>query len=87
MKFHQNLSIHKPEATAATRATGFTKVAVVKFYTMFENVYNKNKLTSDRKQDCDDKGISCVSKSKSKLITEKEKNRQDPFLQQNEGRL
>lgn len=71
MKRHQDLSIRKPEATSAARAMGFNKVAVNKFYSLLGEVYDKYNLTSDRIYNCDETGISCVSKTKSKIIAEK----------------
>lgn len=71
MKRHPDLSILKPEATSAARAMGFNKVAVNKFYSLFGEVYAKYNLTSDRIYNCDETGISCVSKTKSKIIAEK----------------
>lgn len=50
---------------------GFNKVAVDKFYTLLRNEYDEYKLTPDRIYNCDETGISCVSKNKSRIIAEK----------------
>lgn len=71
LKRHPDLSIRKPEATSAARAMGFNKVAVGKFYSLLGEVYDKYNLTPDRIFNCDETGISCVSKTKSKIIAEK----------------
>ncbi|CAG9561341.1 unnamed protein product [Danaus chrysippus] len=71
MKRHPDLSIRRPEATSAARAMGFNKVAVNKFYSLLGEVYDKYNLTPDRIYNCDETGISCVSKTKSKIIAEK----------------
>ncbi|CAG4929569.1 unnamed protein product [Parnassius apollo] len=64
-KRHQNLSIRKLEATSAARAMGFNKVAVSKFYRMFwVDIYDKFELTPDKIYNCDETGISVVSKTK-----------------------
>ncbi|XP_037977944.1 MFS-type transporter clz9 isoform X2 [Plutella xylostella] len=71
LKRHPDLSIRKPEATSAARAMGFNKVAVDKFYSLLGEIYDKYNLTPDRIYNCDETGISCVSKTKSKIIAEK----------------
>ncbi|GBP18008.1 hypothetical protein EVAR_16953_1 [Eumeta japonica] len=69
----EDLSIRKLEATSAARAMGFNKVAVNKFYSLLGEVYDKYNLTSDRIYNCDETGISSVSKTKSKIIAKKER--------------
>lgn len=71
LKRHPDLSIRKPEATSAARAMGFNKVAVDKFYSLLGEIYDKYNLTPERIYNCDETGISCVSKTKSKIIAEK----------------
>ncbi|CAH1963196.1 unnamed protein product [Acanthoscelides obtectus] len=71
MKRHPDLSIHKSEATSAARAMGFNKVAVDKFHSLLGEIYDKYNLRPDRIYNCDETGISCVSKTKSKIIAEK----------------
>ncbi|XP_059061706.1 tigger transposable element-derived protein 6-like [Achroia grisella] len=71
LKRHSDLSIRKPEATSAARAMGFNKVAVGKSYSLLGEIYDKYNLTPDRIFNCDETGISCVSKTKSKIIAEK----------------
>ncbi|KAF2889418.1 hypothetical protein ILUMI_16755, partial [Ignelater luminosus] len=70
---HPNLSIRKPEATLAALAMGYNKVAVGKFYQLFEEIYNKHNLTPDKIYNYNEIGISVVSKTKSKIIIMKEK--------------
>lgn len=76
MKRHPDLSIRKPEATSAVQAMGFNKVAVNKFYSLLGEIYDKYNLTPDRIYNCDETGISCVSKTKSKIVTEKGRKQQ-----------
>ncbi|CAG9562808.1 unnamed protein product [Danaus chrysippus] len=71
MKRHPDLSIRRPEATSAAQTMGFNKVTVNKFYSLLGEVYDKYNLTPDRIYNCDETGISCVSKTKSKIIAEK----------------
>lgn len=71
LKRHQDLSIRKPEATSAARAMGFNKVSVAKFYGLLGEVLDKYKLGPDRIYNCDETGVSSVSKTKSKIISRK----------------
>ncbi|CAH1956803.1 unnamed protein product [Acanthoscelides obtectus] len=84
MKRHPDLSIRKPAATSAARAMGFNKVAVDKFYSLLGEIYDK--YNPDRIYNCDETRISCVSKTKSKIIAEKGRKQVGSLLQQNEGR-
>lgn len=47
---------------------GFNKVAVGKFYQLLGEIYDKYKLTPDKIYNCDETGISVVSKTKSKIL-------------------
>lgn len=68
LRRHPDLSIRKPEATSAARAMGFNKVAVSKFYQLLGEIYDKYKLTPNKIYNCDETGISVVSKTKSKIL-------------------
>ncbi|CAH1976571.1 unnamed protein product [Acanthoscelides obtectus] len=50
---------------------GFNKVAVDKFYSLLGEIYDKYNLRPDRIYNCDETGISWVSKTKSIIIAEK----------------
>ena len=71
LKRHPDLSIRKPEATSAARVMGFDKVSVSKFYQLLGDIYDKYKLTPDKIYNCDETGISNVSKTKCKIIAQK----------------
>lgn len=73
LKRHPELSIRKPEATSAARAMGFNRVAVGNFYKLLGETYDVLLLTPDKIYNCDETGISVVSKTKSKIIASKGK--------------
>lgn len=50
---------------------GFNKVAVNKFYQLLGDIYDKYELTPDKIYNCDETGISVVSKTKSKILAMK----------------
>ncbi|KAF2902782.1 hypothetical protein ILUMI_03410 [Ignelater luminosus] len=68
LKRHPELSIRKPEATSAARAMGFNRVTVGNFYQLLGETYDALHLTPDKIHNCDETGISVVSKTKSKII-------------------
>lgn len=63
LKRNSDLSICKPEATSAARASGFNQVAVSKFFALLTEVVDKNKLTASQIFCVDETGITCVPKS------------------------
>lgn len=71
LKRHTQLSIRKPEPTSAARTMGFNKVAVGKFYQLLGEILDQHTFTPDKIFNCDETGISVVSKTKSKIIAMK----------------
>ncbi|XP_014663364.1 PREDICTED: uncharacterized protein LOC106806035 [Priapulus caudatus] len=68
MKRHADLSLRKPEPTSAARALGFNKVAASKFFDLLERLVDKHKLTPNQIFNCDETGVTTMSKSYQKLI-------------------
>lgn len=73
LKRNPTLSIRKPEATSIARAMAFNKDNAGKFYSLLGELYDKHKFTPDRIFNCDESGISSVSKSTSKILASKGK--------------
>jgi len=68
MKRHPDLSIRKPEATSAARASGFNPTAVGKFYTLLSGIIDTHKLQASQIYNVDETGITCVPKTQSKVV-------------------
>lgn len=68
MKRHPDLSIRKPEATSAARASGFNPTVVGKFYTLLSGIIDTQKLQASQIYNVNETGITCVSKTQSKIV-------------------
>jgi len=68
MKRHPDLSIRKPEATSAARASGFNPTVVGKFYTLLSGIIDTHKLQASQIYNVDETGITCVPKTQSKIV-------------------
>lgn len=68
MKRYPDLSIRKPEATSAARASGFNPTVVGKFYTLLSVVIDTHKLQASQIYNVDETGITCVPKTQSKVV-------------------
>lgn len=71
LKRHCDLSLRKPKATSGARAMGFIKVAVSNFFTLLNKILDKHKIDATGIYNCDETGISVVSKQFSKPIATK----------------
>ena len=63
------MSLRKPDPTSAARSIGFNKPNVSNFFQILGELYDKYKFEPQRIYDCDETGISCVPKTKSKIIS------------------
>lgn len=62
LKRHPELSLRHPEATSISRATGFNKVQVGKFFALLKDVMGKYKFPPNRIYNIDESGLSTVQK-------------------------
>ncbi|XP_030760300.1 uncharacterized protein LOC115885497 [Sitophilus oryzae] len=68
LKRHPDITYRKPEATSATRAMGFNRVAVGNFFNLLEAAIDEYKITPQCTYNVDETGVSTVSKSHSKIL-------------------
>src|SRR6218665_1431343 len=59
---HATISFRIPEATSLSRATGFNRIQVEKFYSLLRTVLEENKLQAHRVFNVDESRISTVQK-------------------------
>lgn len=71
---HKNkLSLRKPTGTSFSRAKGFNKKEVGKFFDLLEKLYDKNKYPADRIFNVDETGLSVVQSKIPRVIASKGK--------------
>ena len=59
---HQTISLRTPEATSLSRATGFNRVEVGKFYNLLKPFLETKKIPPSRIYNMDESGLSTVQK-------------------------
>jgi len=62
LRRHPELSFRTPEATSLSRATGFNRVQVHKFFSLLQTVMEANKFEAHRIFNVDETGITTVQK-------------------------
>lgn len=84
---NNDLSLRKPEPTSAARAMGFNKIAVSKFFDLFETIVHTHKLTPSRIVNCDEMGLTTVPKSHQKIIATKGRRQVGTLTSAERGQL
>ena len=69
LRRNDQLNTKIPEPTTSTKILGFNKQAVMKFYDVLGDIYNKYQLTADRIYNCDETSITCDQKSQGKVMS------------------
>ena len=70
---HKQLSIRKPEATSLTRAVGFNKVQVSRFFDLLKEEMQKYKFTPHCIWNTDESGLTCVHRPGKIIATKGQK--------------
>ncbi|KAJ8975956.1 hypothetical protein NQ317_011924 [Molorchus minor] len=87
LRRNPDLSVRKPEATSAARASGFNKVAVRKFFSLLLEIIDTYKLTPDKIFNVDETGMTTVPKSLPKIIGRKGKKQVGLLTSAERGQL
>jgi hypothetical protein len=69
LKRHSDLSLRKPTATGISRAIGFNKVQVKRYFINLEHLLTKFKFHPHRIINMDETGVSTVPTKTAKVIT------------------
>ncbi|XP_076803114.1 uncharacterized protein LOC143447068 [Clavelina lepadiformis] len=70
LKRHPDLSLQQPEPTSLSRATGFNRTQVGRFFDLLKATYEKEAITAENVYNVDETGITCVQKPE-KIIVKK----------------
>lgn len=62
LRRHPDVSVRMPEATSLSRAAGFNRVQVGRFFDKLKGIFTENQMTPDRIFNVDETGITSVQK-------------------------